>query len=194
LPVVGGTGNDCAVEPGDKCDERRFETPVVYSSPNLASTSHKWRELLLAAPRRGRSQQRPRQLRPVAREKREKQLIANKLDADGEVAESQAFDAPANWEVFDGSTLGILSHRQSGHGPTLRVNWPAQVNGVALDPLTSIEWIKYGDSFDDPKRLAADKASAYWDLELIWDADDAIYGMKSRLTEENGSVEESAGS
>jgi hypothetical protein len=120
---------------------------------------------------------------------REKQLIANKLDADGQVAESQAFDAPRNWEVFDVATLDLSSYRQSGHGPTLRVNWPAQVKGEALDPLNSIEWIKFGDSFDDPKRLVADKDSAYWDLELIWDVDDAIYGMKSRFTVENGSLE-----
>lgn len=107
----------------------------------------------------------------------EQALVVSKLDDQGEAVESKTIEPPRGWKVDVASNTLLSSYRQSWKGPAVQVTWPVTVESEALNPRAMFEWIKFGESLDDPERIVADESSPLYGLDLAWGADDSLYGL-----------------
>jgi hypothetical protein len=107
-----------------------------------------------------------------------KQLVASKLDADGEIAESREIDPPRGWKTVDSGFVVVSSFPQSAVGAALQVTWPVTADTSELTRVNN-EWIKFGKSVDDPlQRIVPGPDSPFYTSDLIWDADGSVFALK----------------
>lgn len=106
------------------------------------------------------------------------QLVASKLDADGEIRESTEIAPPRGWKMNDAGYLTFKSYPQTAIGVALEVTWPTTDETYHSEGVNN-EWIKLGQSVEDPiQRIVPGPDSPFYASDLIWDSEGSVFALK----------------